>query len=329
MEKPMQVFTRLLISAIIMSLSACSTTPPKESPEPESFNQLIYNKAKAAFLSGDYKTASTLFETLAENGNAEAQYSIGYMHYYGKGLPKNLKQAMYWFKLSAQQGHQNAIEAMATIDTLLKQHQPGSSPATENKLQQANEIVGEKKPDGLIDLRTSKPPVTVSAAPVASENLTSENLAKETNARVSSDELMPPEQVLPYEQSPPIAEPEAETTVSYITPNDPEVTDIPMLPHEKKSTKWILKQPSNHFTIQLASSTNYRRADKFANSVPLDGVYFFKSKTKGQLWYSVIHGSFSSYGQAKNKLKVLTERGYKGTWIRSIKGIQNIIKSSQ
>jgi len=319
MNKPIQRFTRLLFLLTIVSLFGCSTTPPRETPEPDSFNKAIYNKAKAAFLSGDYKTASTIFDTLAENGNAEAQYSMGYMHYYGKGLPRSLKQAMHWFKLAAAQGNENAIEALATIDELLKEHQPGSNLATESLPQ---EIVVDKKPDKLVDLRTSKPPVTVNTTPVINENL-----AVKTEIYTPGNDLMPPEQELTYEQAPPLVEPD--TTPADTISEQPQITKAIMQPEEVKSTEWILKQPAKHYTIQLASSSDYRNAASFTRRVSLDGVYYFRAMVKGQLRYSVIHGSFSSYSQAKSKQNLLMKRGYKGTWIRGIKDIQEIIKSSQ
>ena len=40
----------------------------------------------------------------AEQGNIEAQYSMGAVYYSGEGVAKDYRQAMYWFKKAAVQG---------------------------------------------------------------------------------------------------------------------------------------------------------------------------------------------------------------------------------
>ena len=51
-------------------------------------------------VSKDYKQAMHWFKKSAEQGNAEAQYNLGVMYYTGKDTPKDYKQAMHWFKKS-------------------------------------------------------------------------------------------------------------------------------------------------------------------------------------------------------------------------------------
>ncbi len=41
----------------------------------------------------------------AEQGNAEAQFELGWMYRKGKGVPKNNAEAVKWFRLAAEQGH--------------------------------------------------------------------------------------------------------------------------------------------------------------------------------------------------------------------------------
>ena len=53
--------------------------------------------------------------TLAEQGNADAQLKLGFMHTYGDGVLKDDKQAIKWFRKAAEQGHagaQNNLGAM-------------------------------------------------------------------------------------------------------------------------------------------------------------------------------------------------------------------------
>ena len=41
----------------------------------------------------------------AEQGNADAQFNLGFMYEYGKGVPQDYQQAAKWYKLAANQGH--------------------------------------------------------------------------------------------------------------------------------------------------------------------------------------------------------------------------------
>ncbi|TNI10976.1 hypothetical protein CF134_19790 [Aeromonas salmonicida] len=40
----------------------------------------------------------------AEQGDASAQYNLGGMYYYGRGVPQDYKQAITWFHKAAEQG---------------------------------------------------------------------------------------------------------------------------------------------------------------------------------------------------------------------------------
>ena len=52
----------------------------------------------------DYTNAYNDIYSGAKNGNAWAQYSLGWMYYEGKGVIQNDKQAVIWYRKAAQQG---------------------------------------------------------------------------------------------------------------------------------------------------------------------------------------------------------------------------------
>ena len=43
----------------------------------------------------------------AEQGDASAQTSLGWLYMYGQGVPQNDKEALKWFRLAAAQGYAN------------------------------------------------------------------------------------------------------------------------------------------------------------------------------------------------------------------------------
>lgn len=57
---------------------------------------------------GDYDTALKEFRPLADEGNAGAQYNLGYMYMKGQGLSQDYGEAAKWYRLAAEQGLANA-----------------------------------------------------------------------------------------------------------------------------------------------------------------------------------------------------------------------------
>ena len=66
-----------------------------------------FQKGLTAYNSGDYATASAL-DTLANQGNASAQYNLGVMYANGHGVPQDHKTAVKWYTLAANQGDAHA-----------------------------------------------------------------------------------------------------------------------------------------------------------------------------------------------------------------------------
>ena len=56
----------------------------------------------------DYATALRLFQPLADQGDASAQFNVGSMYAYGEGVPQNFAEAGKWFRRAADQGHATA-----------------------------------------------------------------------------------------------------------------------------------------------------------------------------------------------------------------------------
>lgn len=64
--------------------------------------------ADKAFNNSNYELAASLYATLAEQGVASAQATLGWMFNNGKGVPKDNDQAMKWYQLAAGQGEPTA-----------------------------------------------------------------------------------------------------------------------------------------------------------------------------------------------------------------------------
>lgn len=68
-----------------------------------------------AFRAEDYRTAFLVLKPEAVRGRPDAQYAVGYMYYYGKGVVENRKRAWYWINKAANQGQADAIAARTIL----------------------------------------------------------------------------------------------------------------------------------------------------------------------------------------------------------------------
>lgn len=64
--------------------------------------------ATAAKSRGDFVAAFGLFKTLANAGDAAAQFELSLLYLNGKGVRADTRQAMHWLKQSAVSGYQPA-----------------------------------------------------------------------------------------------------------------------------------------------------------------------------------------------------------------------------
>jgi len=67
-----------------------------------------FEKGQEAYSSGDYETALTEWQTLADEGNADAQFGLGLLYANGFGVAMNDDQALKWYGLAAGQSHADA-----------------------------------------------------------------------------------------------------------------------------------------------------------------------------------------------------------------------------
>jgi TPR repeat protein len=61
-----------------------------------------------AYKRGDHATALREWRPLAEQGDANAQYNLGVMYDFEKGVPQDFTTARRWYEKAAAQGHAGA-----------------------------------------------------------------------------------------------------------------------------------------------------------------------------------------------------------------------------
>lgn len=94
-----------LICSIL--LASCAATSPKMSQELE--------QGKVNFIAGNYKAAFHELLPVAGKGNAQAEYAVGYMYYYGYGVSQDSESGIFWMQKAANQNFEPAIKALDVI----------------------------------------------------------------------------------------------------------------------------------------------------------------------------------------------------------------------
>ena len=64
--------------------------------------------AYEAYKAGDFKTAIIIYRTLADQGEASAQFCLGIAYEHGQGVPQNYEEAAKWYRMAADQGSVSA-----------------------------------------------------------------------------------------------------------------------------------------------------------------------------------------------------------------------------
>lgn len=104
----MKQFVYLLLCALM--LSGCNPSPATQSE---------LANGKRLFDGGYYKTAMKQLLPLAANGNAEAEYAVGYMYYYGYGTIQDTDTGTFWIQRAADQKFQPAVDALGLMQPKL------------------------------------------------------------------------------------------------------------------------------------------------------------------------------------------------------------------
>ena len=96
---------RLQLRTVVTFAILCSHVAPVQA---QNFDEGI-----AAFHAGNFATALSQWCPLAKQGHARAQYGLGIMYEYGRGLGQNDVEALKWYRKAAEQGHALAQHDLA------------------------------------------------------------------------------------------------------------------------------------------------------------------------------------------------------------------------
>lgn len=108
----------LLVTALSMGtacIALADETETRTMANQQRADQIGYLEAAAAAQRGDYVIAYCFWRPLADKGEAEAQYALGWMYHNGYGLVSDDRAAKAWWEKAVAQGHTDAMFALGTL----------------------------------------------------------------------------------------------------------------------------------------------------------------------------------------------------------------------
>ncbi len=279
---------------------------------------------KSSSIEQQLASQSTLPEIkrAAEAGDPDAQYALGYLYYYGRGVPQDIKLAKQWIKKAANQGQQQAVQAEKIL--------LGTVPSIQPKVNPILQPNGESpdKPHAPVPGRQEmkKAPVVVHDQKAVSNIVETEKPVLQQKTISSAKNVANP--VAPVK----VANPQSTTKNASKAPPAKEIKVTPT-PTTQKSTsaqKFKDTKGKSYFTIQLLSSSSKQDVMRFIAKSQLKQASYYETYRNGQKWYVVVHGKYPSRQAASAAIKKLPESIKKnGPWVKSSQWVDKEISKKQ
>ena len=90
----------IVLLGLVFAVAACGKAETSSAAEAE--------EGLAAFQKRDFDEAFEILLPLAEKGDAEAQFKVGFMYVHGRGVDRDFDEAIGWMTKAAEQGYPEA-----------------------------------------------------------------------------------------------------------------------------------------------------------------------------------------------------------------------------
>lgn len=267
----------------------------------------------------------------AQSGDADAQYALGYMYYYGKsGATKDVNEAKKWISKSAAQKQPQAMKA---LDLMNKQ--AGSSVASNNTTQTttiANSSVPTQN-NANTNVATTQPKVATEQKPVPATNVTGQQKTTNAVAPVTHNETKETElrEKLAQENKETLvdmrnqsSQPNDATTAPKKEENSQSIDEEI---RKEKSISVTSKNEHGNFTLQLLGSYHKDLVAKEKAAKHLGSqAQIYQTKFNNKDWYVLLYGRYENANQAKEAARSLEGKMAMKPWVKPVATIKTYKK---
>ena len=98
-----------------------------------------------------------------------------------------------------------------------------------------------------------------------------------------------------------------------------------------RGERWLLKQDPQHFTIQIAGTSNKSQLEAFVKENGIkDKTAYYRRNDMDKEWYSILYGSYRDHNSASEAAQQLkSSLPIKAPWVRRFGDIQQAIRNHQ
>lgn len=287
---PLSRLLRCALIVAVLGLAGCASAPEVHTAAD------LRAQARAAFLAHDYRATLGIVEPQALAGVPWAQYTLGYMYHYGRGLPVDRARARQWIEQAAALEYPPAKEALRRIQR----------PAPSG--------------DAALAAAAGDTPAAASAAKLPATPAAEAPTAAAAPSTAPIAEPPPPPSAELVQPPAPAVTDEHGLTKGALLPPSAAAADTAV-----RSNTWIAAQAPARFTLQLIGSGDRDAVLRYIaeHGLAEDGAYY-RTERDGQTWYVVTYGNYADRGEAQSALLRLPPAlRASSPWIRAFGDIQS------
>lgn len=265
---------RALIPALAATVlvGGCAGMPT----EREAAAEAQLERGRAAWRQGDYQAAVAPLKAAAAQGQVRALYALGYLHFYGRGVPQDRARGIEMIRRAAKAGDPLAIEALGQI---------ADARGISRKPEEAGRT-GDAGPD---DAPSS------AKAPAQ----TGDSVAAEEDGRVAETTGRGDGVRLP--DTPPAGQAQV-PAVGAAAPGETEGEDVAS--GTTVDAGWLKQRDPGHFTIELLAVRDQETVRRYrerylTRSPPPEPVQVVEVVRRGRRWLLLVMGDYADRDRAR------------------------------
>lgn len=300
----------VLLTVLGGVLAGCATHAPAR-------GDTALRDAQSAYARQDYRKAAELLAVPAMQGNAEAQYALGYLYYYGRGVRKDQRRARAWFEDAARLGHAGARQALELMtvyaqmpplpgeETPVKQDgESVADPAEASAADNVQTSVGNEGESRSTAAETANAAASQTPAPQTPVETTAPAATQGTDTAVPAAPAAPPTRPLHSAEMPAVApEVTPATTVkaSWRESSAPALQRTSLAAIEDTASSKVRPR----YTIHLLSSRNLADLERLVQAHGLTDIHYYAVDRADGRHYRLIFGGFQTMAEARRVLDAL------------------------